>query len=86
MQGTEDTELTLTREGDFVGSQDDNVEEIKFFDGQFNRITFEQVVDWNLAPQVYKTLPRCILRPSNARTNFSFTPLTHRSDVFPCVI
>ena len=55
MQGTEDTELTLTREGDFVGSQDDNVEEIKFFDGQFNRITFEQVVDWNLAPQVYET-------------------------------
>ena len=47
--------MTLTREGDFVGSQDDNVEEIKFFDGQFNRITFEQVVDWNLAPQVYKT-------------------------------
>ena len=85
MQGTEDTELTLTREGDFVGSQDDNVEEIKFFDGQFNRITFEQVVDWNLAPQVYKTFLRFIPRPSNARTNFSFTRLTHRSDVFPCV-
>ena len=33
------------REGDFVGSDDDNVEEIKFFDGQFNRITFEQVSD-----------------------------------------
>ena len=43
MQGTEDTELTLTREGGFVGSEDDNVEEIKFFEGQFNRITFEQV-------------------------------------------
>ena len=52
-KGTEDTELTLMREGDFVGSDDDNVEEIKFFDGQFNRITFEQVsdvfdeLDWN---------------------------------------
>ena len=61
MQGTEDTELTLTREGDFVGSQDDNVEEIKFFDGQFNRITFEQVVDWHhrcikLCPGVYQDL------------------------------
>ena len=44
-KGTEDTELTLMREGDFVGSDDDNVEEIKFFDGQFNRITFEQVSD-----------------------------------------
>ena len=43
LQGTEDTELTLTREGGFVGSEDDNVEEIKFFEGRFNRITFEQV-------------------------------------------
>ena len=42
-QGTEDTELTLTREGDYVGSTDDNVEEINIFEGQFNRITFEQV-------------------------------------------
>ena len=42
-QGTEDTELTLTREGDFIGSEDDNVEEINIFEGQFNRITFEQV-------------------------------------------
>ena len=43
LQGTEDTELTLTREGDFVGSEDDNVEEINIFEGEFNRITFEQV-------------------------------------------
>ena len=42
-KGTEDTELTLTREGDFVGSEDDNVEEINIFEGGFNRITFEQV-------------------------------------------
>ena len=44
-KGTEDTELTLTREGDFIGSEDDNVEEINIFEGKFNRITFEQVVD-----------------------------------------
>ena len=43
IQGTEDTELTLTREGDFIGSEDDNVEEINIFEGEFNRITFEQV-------------------------------------------
>ena len=43
MQGTEDTELTLTREGDFVGSEINIVEWIKFFEGEFNRITFEQV-------------------------------------------
>ena len=43
LQGTEDTELTLTREGDFIGSEDDNVEEINIFEGEFNRITFEQV-------------------------------------------
>ena len=43
IQGTEDTELTLTREGDYIGSTDDNVEEINIFEGQFNRITFEQV-------------------------------------------
>ena len=43
IQGTEDTELTLTREGDFVGSEQDNVEEINIFEGEFNRITFEQV-------------------------------------------
>ena len=42
-QGTEDTELTLTREGDYIVSSDDNVEEINIFEGQFNRITFEQV-------------------------------------------
>ena len=42
-QGTEDTELTLTREGDYIVSTDDNVEEINIFEGQFNRITFEQV-------------------------------------------
>ena len=39
--------MTLTREGDFVGSEINNVEWIKFFEGQFNRITFEQVVDLN---------------------------------------
>ena len=37
--------MTLTREGEFVGSEDDNVEEINIFDGQDNRITFEQVGD-----------------------------------------
>ena len=42
-QGNEDTELTLTREGSYIRSSDDNVEEINIFDGQFNRITFEQV-------------------------------------------
>ena len=42
-KGTEDTELTLTREGSYVGSQDDNVEEINIFEGAANRITFEQV-------------------------------------------
>ena len=42
-KGTEDTELTLTREGKFVGSTDDIVEEINIFEGKFNRITFEQV-------------------------------------------
>ena len=35
--------MTLTREGDYIGSMDDNVEEINIFEGQFNRITFEQV-------------------------------------------
>ena len=43
LQGTEDTELTLTREGDYIGSPSSNVEEINIFEGQFNRITFEQV-------------------------------------------
>ena len=33
----------MTREGDYIGSTDDNVEEINIFEGQFNRITFEQV-------------------------------------------
>ena len=42
-QGTRDTELTLTREGDFVRSSDQNVEEINIFDGKLNRINFEQV-------------------------------------------
>ena len=43
LQGTEDTELTLTREGDYIGSPGSNVEEINIFEGRYNRITFEQV-------------------------------------------
>ena len=43
LQGTEDTELTLTREGDYIGSPASNVEEINIFEGQYNRITFAQV-------------------------------------------
>ena len=35
--------MTLTREGDYIGSPDDIVEEINIFEGRFNRITFEQV-------------------------------------------
>ena len=42
-KGTEDTEVTLTREGEFVGSEDTVVEEINIFEGKYNRITFEQV-------------------------------------------
>ena len=33
----------MTREGDYIGSPSSNVEEINIFEGQFNRITFEQV-------------------------------------------
>ena len=52
---TGDTELTvlrfvinfdifnLYREGKFIGSKDDNVEEINIFEGTENRIIFEQV-------------------------------------------
>ena len=54
-KGTEDTELTLTREGDFIGSEDDNVEEINIFEGRFNRITFEQVVDVEMVLFLHKS-------------------------------
>ena len=43
VEGTKDTELTLTREGEYVTSTPDRVEEINIFEGQFNRITFEQI-------------------------------------------
>ena len=43
VEGTKDTELTLTREGGFVRSNKDQVEEINIFEGQFNRVTFEQI-------------------------------------------
>ena len=33
VQGTEDTELTLTREGDYIGSTDDIVEAIHLIFG-----------------------------------------------------
>ena len=42
-EGTKDTELTLVREGNFVRSDNEVPEEINIFEGQFNRITFEQV-------------------------------------------
>ena len=35
--------MTLTREGGYVRSSDENVEETNIFEGEFNRITFEQV-------------------------------------------
>ena len=56
--------MTLTREGDFIGSEDDTVEEINIFDGQDNRITFEQVgtnqaLDSILRLQVYTKTFKC---------------------------
>ena len=42
-KGTEDTEMTVTREGSFLTSSTDTVEEINIFNGQENRIAFQQV-------------------------------------------
>jgi len=40
---TEDTELTITREGEFSVSGEEVIEEIDIFEGNENRLTFEQV-------------------------------------------
>ena len=84
-QGTEDTELTLTREGDYIGSTDDNVEEINIFEGQFNRITFEQVYTktfkctYQLQLYPFDTQVRTILKKSSISSIIvhyhSFNPL-----------
>ena len=42
-KGEEDTELTITREGDFVRSSPEVVEEIDIFTGIENTLTFQQV-------------------------------------------
>ena len=41
--GDDNTELTITREGEFVRSTPEVVEEINIFTGQENRLTFQQV-------------------------------------------
>ena len=41
--------MTLTREGGYVRSSDENVEETNIFEGEFNRITFEQVYTVNIS-------------------------------------
>ena len=43
LKGPRNSEVTLTREGDFVRSSDENTEEINIFEGEYNRITFEQI-------------------------------------------
>ena len=63
-QGTRDTELTLTREGDFVRSSDQNVEEINIFDGKLNRISFEQVY-----AKIFKCTYQLQLYPFDTQVN-----------------
>jgi hypothetical protein len=42
-KGDDDTEVTITREGDFKESAQNIMEEINIFTGGDNRITFQQV-------------------------------------------
>ena len=42
-KGDDDSEITITREGNFTESSDDFVEEINIFAGGENKITFQQV-------------------------------------------
>ena len=42
-RGNEDTEVTITREGKFIRSTFDIIEEKNIFRGDQNRITFQQV-------------------------------------------
>lgn len=42
-EGNKETEVTISREGDFTESSLDIVEEINIFEGSQNRITFQQI-------------------------------------------
>ena len=42
-KGDDESEMTVTREGDFTESRLDVMEEINIFEGAENRITFQQV-------------------------------------------
>ena len=42
-KGDDDSEITITREGNFTESQDDFMDEINIFAGRENKITFQQV-------------------------------------------
>ena len=82
LQGTEDTELTLTREGDYIGSPASNVEEINIFEGQYNRITFAQVYSkvfkctYQLQLYPFDTQVPTILKKSSIILHYhSFNPL-----------
>ena len=47
-KGGDETEVTITREGDFAETSVHNLEEINIFEGVDNRITFQQVYDKEL--------------------------------------
>ena len=42
-KGNDETEVTISREGDFAESAVNVMEEINIFDGNQNRITFQQI-------------------------------------------
>jgi hypothetical protein len=64
VEGTKDSELTLTREGDFVRSGLEEANEINIFDGSYNRITFEQIYS-----KKFKCVYRLQMYPFDTQVN-----------------
>ena len=73
-KGGDDTEVTITREGDFSESSVHVMEEINIFEGMDNRITFQQVYDKEL-----KCVYQLQLYPFDTQVKLSLSLLSLRT-------
>ena len=71
-EGNKETEVTISREGDFTESSLDIVEEINIFEGSQNRITFQQIYS-----KTFRCLYELQLYPFDSQVMFKIFLISH---------
>ena len=71
-EGNKETEVTISREGDFTESSLDIVEEINIFEGSQNRITFQQIYS-----KTFRCLYELQLYPFDSQVVFRIFIISH---------